>query len=105
MEELDPVACPCGKSRRAFTELEGAAASLHLVEISKDAKKHFHKEHAEIYLVLEGEGYLEIDEERIELKPMTSVYIFPGCRHRAVGNLKLINISLPKFDSSDEWFD
>ena len=29
----------------------------------------------------------------------------PGCRHRAVGRLKIINIPIPAFDSGDEWFD
>jgi hypothetical protein len=31
--------------------------------------------------------------------------IEPGCRHRAVGNLKIINVPVPKFDPEDEWFD
>ena len=38
-------------------------------------------------------------------KPMTSVMIKPGCRHRAVGRLKILNIAIPKFDPHDEWFD
>ena len=40
----------------------------------------------EIYIVLEGEGYLEANGEIIPLKPMTTVMIRPGCVHRAVGN-------------------
>ena len=31
--------------------------------------------------------------------------IKPGCRHRAVGDLTLINVPVPAFDSEDEWFD
>ncbi|MDA7681036.1 cupin domain-containing protein [Verrucomicrobiales bacterium] len=104
LDELDPVSCPCGMARRAFSEL-GGVASLHLVEISKDASTHYHKEMHEIYLVLEGEGYIELDGERIPAKPMTSVLIKPGCRHRAVGNMKIINIPIPAFDPKDEWFD
>ena len=37
--------------------------------------------------------------------PMTAIYIRPGCRHRAIGKLKIINIPVPAFDESDEWFD
>ena len=33
------------------------------------------------------------------------VYIRPGCRHRAVGQLKVINIPIPAFDPADEYFD
>jgi mannose-6-phosphate isomerase-like protein (cupin superfamily) len=53
--------------------------------------------------VLEGEGYLEADGERIPLKPMTSVMIRPGCVHRAVGNLRIINVPMPPFDPADEF--
>ena len=58
-----------------------------------------------IYLILEGEGYMELDGERIPVKPMTSIFIKPGCRHRAVGKMKIINIPIPAFDPADEWFD
>jgi len=39
------------------------------------------------------------------VKPLTTVMIKPGCRHRAVGNLKIINVPIPKFDPEDEWVD
>jgi mannose-6-phosphate isomerase-like protein (cupin superfamily) len=111
LDEVPPVPCPCGQARRAFAADaagEGAgraAASVHLVEISADARPHYHKRMTEIYLVLEGEGYLELDGERVPVKPMTAVYIHPGCRHRAVGKLKIVNIPVPAFDPADEWFD
>lgn len=59
----------------------------------------------EIYLVLEGQGEIELDGERFPLSPMTAVYIRPGCRHRAIGTLKIINIPVPAFDETDEYFD
>jgi mannose-6-phosphate isomerase-like protein (cupin superfamily) len=111
LDEVPPVPCPCGQARRAFAADaagEGAgraAASVHLVEISADARPHYHKRMTEIYLVLEGEGHLELDGDRVPVKPMTAVYIHPGCRHRAVGKLKIVNIPVPAFDPADEWFD
>ena len=105
LDALPAVPCPCGQARRAFADVPGAAASVHLVEISADARPHYHKRMTEIYLVLEGEGHLELDGERVPVKPMTAVYIKPGCRHRAVGNLKIINIPVPAFDPSDEFED
>ena len=36
---------------------------------------------------------------------MSSVLIKPGCRHRAVGDLKIVNVPVPAFDPEDEWFD
>ena len=66
---------------------------------------HYHKKMTEIYLVLEGEGHIELDGESLPVKPLTTVMIKPGCRHRAVGNMKIINVPIPKFDPDDEWLD
>src|SRR5436190_18000202 len=106
LDAVPPVPCPCGQARRAFASDRGAgAASVHLVDISADARAHYHKRMTEIYLVLEGTGHLELDGERVPVKPMTAVYIRPGCRHRAVGKMRIINIPVPAFDPADEWFD
>ena len=73
--------------------------------ISEKSRMHYHKKMTEIYYVLEGNGILEIDHEKIKLKKGISVLIKPGCRHRAIGNLTLINVPIPAFDIHDEWFD
>ena len=57
----------------------------------------------EIYHVLEGQGIFHLDDDEIELKLGITVMIQPGCVHRAVGKLKLINVPIPTFDP-DEWF-
>jgi len=36
---------------------------------------------------------------------MSAIMIKPGCRHRAIGKMKIINIPIPAFDPEDEWFD
>jgi mannose-6-phosphate isomerase-like protein (cupin superfamily) len=105
LDALPAKRCPCGFTRRAFTDLTDAAASLHLVDIEVDSRTHFHKRTTEIYLVLEGEGEIELDGERYPVKPMTAIYIKPGCRHRAIGKLKIVNIPIPAFDEGDEHFD
>ena len=105
LDQLPPKRCSCGFTRRAFAELPQAAASLHLVNIEADSKTHYHRRSTEIYLVLEGVGEIELDGERHPVKPMTAIYIKPGCRHRAIGNLKIINIPVPAFDEKDEWFE
>ena len=103
LDEIPPVPCPCGEARRAFKEPSNTLASVHLTDISVDSRAHYHKKMTEIYIVLEGEGYLEADGERIPLKPLTTVMIRPGCVHRAVGNLRIINVPMPPFDPADEF--
>src|SRR4051812_28272973 len=101
LSAIDPTPCPCGWARRAFATPGNMTATLHLVDIETDSRTHYHKKMTEIYLVLEGEGFMELDGERIPVKPMTAIFIKPLCRHRAVGKLKIINIPIPAFDESD----
>ncbi|MEX2382422.1 MAG: cupin domain-containing protein [Opitutales bacterium] len=105
LDELEAVPCPCGLTRRAFTGLENGVATLHMVDIQKDARTHYHKKLTEIYVIIEGEGHMELDGEMHPVKPYSAIYIHPGCRHRAVGEMKIINIPIPAFDPADEWFD
>ncbi|MCX7046113.1 MAG: cupin domain-containing protein [Candidatus Sumerlaeota bacterium] len=105
LDEINGVACPCGVSRRGFVSPENSTATQHIVEIKADALVHYHKRLTEIYLILEGEGFMELDGERIPVKPMTSIMIKPGCRHRAVGRMKIAICCMPPFDPADEFLD
>ena len=103
LDEIPAVPCPCGQARRAFHAPDNQLATVHLTDISKDSRAHYHKRMTEIYIVLEGEGFLEADGVSYPLKPLTAVMIPPGCIHRAVGNLRLINVPMPPFDPADEF--
>lgn len=105
LDEVEPTRCPCGFARRGFATPDNQVATIHMVDIQSDSRVHYHKKMTEIYFVLEGEGFMELDGERFPVKPMTSIFIKPGCRHRAVGKLKIINVPIPAFDPHDEWFD
>lgn len=104
-DQVPPLDCPCGTARRAFVDDADQAGSLHVVQADGTAQTHFHKRTTEIYYFLEGEGQLELDGETFEVRPGSSVLIKPECRHRAIGKLRFINVSIPAFDPSDEWFD
>jgi mannose-6-phosphate isomerase-like protein (cupin superfamily) len=108
LDELPAQPCPCGTARRGFLSAENDVASVHRVNISSDSRTHYHKGTTEIYIVLEGSGTIELDDDTIPLRPMTSIMIKPGCRHRAVPGsapLNILNIAIPKFDPADEWFE
>lgn len=103
--ELPAIECSCGTTRRAFAELPDAPASAHYLEVRDEPVVHFHRKTTEIYLVLEGEGFLELDGERVPVQPLSAVMIRPGCRHRAIGKLKIVNIPVPKHDPDDFFYD
>ena len=103
--DLPAVECPCGETRRAFVDDPDRVASLHVVDISTDARTHYHKRLTEIYYILEGEGTMELDGEQHAVRPGDAILIKPLCRHRAIGKLKVLNVPIPAFDPADEWFD
>ena len=105
--ELPPTTCPCGQARRAFADVADFPGTIHVTEISADAKRHYHRQLTETYYILECEedASLELEEQRIPVHPGTCIMIRPGTRHRAVGRMKVLIVVFPKFDPSDEWFD
>jgi mannose-6-phosphate isomerase-like protein (cupin superfamily) len=105
LESIPAVKCLCGQSRRAFVDDPAGVASLHVVDISEDARAHYHKRLTEIYYILEGEGEMELDGERQAVQPGDAIFIKPGCRHRAIGRLRVLIVPIPVYDSDDEWFD
>jgi mannose-6-phosphate isomerase-like protein (cupin superfamily) len=104
-DQVPSLDCPCGTTRRAFVNDAEQVGSLHVVATDGTAQTHYHKRTTEIYYFLEGEGQLELDGETFDVRPGSSVLIKPECRHRAIGTLRFINVSIPAFDPADEWFD
>ncbi len=104
-KSLPETPCPCGISKRAFTDDPDQIASLHVVTIKNNARAHYHKKMTEIYYVLDGTEQMELDGVRFDIGVGTSIMIKPGCRHRAIGDLTIINIPIPAFDANDEYFD
>ena len=105
LSQVEGVPCPCGTSQRAITGEDNDVASIHRVSICKDSKKHYHQKLTEFYYVLEGEGEIELDDEVHPLTPGVVVMIPPGVRHRAKGELTILNFIVPPFDPEDEFLD
>ena len=106
-DHIAGVPCPCGTARRAFADVEDYPATIHVTEISENARLHYHQRLTEAYYILqcENEAKMQLDQEFINLRPGMCVLIRPGTRHRAIGMMKVLIVVLPKFDPSDEWFD
>lgn len=105
MNQMSPIRCSCGFTRRAFIDDPDQLATLHLLDVQVDAQTHYHKKLTEIYFILEGEGFMELDGERIPVQPYSAILIKPGCRHRAIGELRVAITAIPAFDPTDEWYD
>ena len=104
---LPQVACPCGQARRAFGDVSDFPGTMHVTEISTDARLHYHQRLTETYYFLEcdADAKMQLDDQLIDVRPGVCVMIRPGTRHRAVGKMKVLIVVYPKFDPADEWFD
>jgi len=101
------VPCPCGTARRAFAGVPEFPGTLHITEISADARTHYHKTLTETYVFLEcdQDARMELDGQLIPVARHQAIVIPPGVRHRAVGTMKVLIVVNPEFDPADEWFD
>lgn len=101
------VPCPCGTARRAFADVAEFPGTIHITEISADARRHYHKKLTETYFILEcdQDAQMELDGELIPIRERQCIVIPPRVRHRAAGRMTVLIIVLPDFDPADEWFD
>jgi mannose-6-phosphate isomerase-like protein (cupin superfamily) len=105
--DLPGVPCPCGTARRAFADVSGFPATVHVTDIATDSRVHYHRRLTETYFILECQegARMQLDGEDVPVRPGVCILIPPGVRHRAVGPMKVLIVVVPKFDPADEWFD
>ena len=105
--QIDGTPCPCGTARRAFHGTAEFPGTIHVTEISENARLHYHKTLTETYFFLEcgPDAKMELDDEVIDVREGVCIVIPPGVRHRALGKMKVLIVVLPEFDPEDEWFD
>jgi mannose-6-phosphate isomerase-like protein (cupin superfamily) len=93
--EVEPWRETCGQIRCLIEEKDLAAAEVHHVEIDH-AKLHYHQHTDEIYYVIDGEGRMQLDEETIELHKGVVVYVPRGIKHKAMGQLTVLTVCIPR---------
>ncbi len=103
-DAIAEVPCPCGTSRRALAGVAAFPGTLHRTTITGNAQAHYHQRLTETYYVLEcgPEAAVELDGQRVPVRPGMCVVIPPGVVHRALGPMTILNIVFPKFDPQDE---
>jgi mannose-6-phosphate isomerase-like protein (cupin superfamily) len=104
--EAPTVPCPCGDSTRVVTATDGAPCSLHVTTI-RDSARHYHRDTAEVYYILDGSGKMELNGDWVDVSPGTVVWIEPGTRHRLVSpeGVRTVVVGVPPFNPDDEYFD
>lgn len=96
--------CPCGIAHRALADVPEFPGTQHRTQITRDAKLHYRRRLAETYCVLECEpgAKMQLDDDLLPVRPGFCVFIPPGVRHRAIGNLTVLIVCVPAFDPENE---
>ena len=62
----------------------------------EDAKLHYHAKTDEFYYIIAGRGTMVLDDEEIEVHEGVVVYVPRGVRHKAIGDLTVLTICIPR---------
>ncbi len=88
---------------------EDSLQSVFVIWVKKDVKGHFHQEHTESIVVLEGKAEMLLGDKTITIKKGDYLIIPKGTKHavnRIIGRktLKVLSIQAPNFDGTDRIF-
>lgn len=96
-----------GKAVEVFPLASDSLSSSFLIYIHDEVAPHYHAEHSEHVVILEGTGTMLLNDSLIQLQPQTAVFISKGSIHSAkrTGNkpLKVLSIQAPFFDGKDRF--
>lgn len=93
--EVEPWAETCGQIRPLIEERDGAEAEVHHVKIDH-AMLHYHAKTDEIYYIIAGEGKMVLDDDEVDVHAGMVVYVPRGTRHKAVGDLTVLTVCIPR---------
>ncbi len=93
--DVEPWPETCGEIRCLVEEHDGAAAEVHHVKI-QNAKLHYHARTDEFYYIIDGSGTMILDDETIELHKGVVVYVPRGVKHKAIGDLTVLTVCIPR---------
>jgi len=83
--------------------------STYLITVVKHVPLHFHKNHSENIIVLEGEAIMKIGNDTLNISPKDQITIPKRTLHEVIKvlgkkPLKVISVQSPKFDPKDRFF-
>jgi mannose-6-phosphate isomerase-like protein (cupin superfamily) len=106
LQDAPVVPCPCGQSTRPLTRADTPVCNLHVTFIT-DSVRHYHRLCTEVYLILEGQGKMELNGDIVDVSPGMVIYIEPHTRHRLWSNagVRTVVFGVPALHPDDEYFD
>lgn len=87
---------PMGKPFAAKPVGQTPKGTSLLIRIEKEQPLHYHKTHTEVAFCVQGEGYAEVNGEKIPLGPGLGVLIPPDTAHAFYGQMDLLSRFSPQ---------
>jgi mannose-6-phosphate isomerase-like protein (cupin superfamily) len=112
-DDATPFTTADGSTIRVLLDAEAAAARNQslaeaVLEPGQATQRHYHAVSEEIYVLLEGEGEMEVDGARRRVGPGDAVLIPPGARHQIRADesgLRFLCCCAPPYAHDDTFFD
>ena len=113
LDAAEPFVTADGSTIRELCGLPtGGTVNQSLAEATlapgRSTERHYHAETEEVYFVLEGEGEMELDGERADVRPGDAVPIPPGAWHELAntgpGPLRILCTCAPPYRHEDTHF-
>ena len=82
--ELEPFVTKDGSTIREYLHTPAQSLAEATLEPGQRTQRHYHRIAEEIYLIVEGEGRLEVDGEIAEVGAGEAILIPPGAWHELV---------------------
>ncbi len=104
---VDAFTTADGSAIRELHHTEAQSLAEATLEPGQSTERHYHVAVEEIYLVLDGDGEMELDGERRAVEPGDAVLIPAGARHQitAGGRLRFLCCCAPPYSHEDTFFD
>jgi mannose-6-phosphate isomerase-like protein (cupin superfamily) len=112
-EQAEPFTTKDGSTIRVLLDARlGGALNQSLAEASLEpgqaTQRHYHARSEELYVLLEGEGDMEVDGERSRVGPGEAILIPPGAWHQIRAGeapLRFLCCCAPPYSDEDTFFD
>lgn len=113
LADAEPFTTKDGSTIRVLLDSGHGAANQSLAEAElepgSETRRHYHARTEELYVLLEGNGELEVEGDRRAVGPGDAILIPPGARHQITAEadapLRFLCCCAPPYADDDTFFD
>jgi quercetin dioxygenase-like cupin family protein len=105
---LEPFTTKDGSTIREYLQTDVQSLAEASLTPGQSTQRHYHRLAEEIYLILDGGGTMEVDEEATEVGPGDAILIPVGAWHELLAGgdgARLLCCCVPPYTHDDTYFE